>query len=483
MIYRFHSDGKTSIHDILKRAGHLLPADCGGRGICGRCMVRFMENAPEPSEYDLKCLGSDEISQGYRLACKTFVNGDFTISFELSEENIAAESLGANEHTVSAADISDLSDVSLAVDIGTTTIAAAAVRDGAVLRTATSVNHQRTFGADVLSRIVASNEGHGSQLKEIVESDIRNLADRLGIGNRPVQTVISANTTMQHLLAGYSCETLGVVPFTPVDISLHEKDGYTFLPGISTYVGADIVSGIVNMGIDQSEKICAFLDLGTNGEMAIGCADRILCTSTAAGPAFEGVNISCGVAGIPGAISHVEINDGSISYETIDGQQPVGICGSGVIDLTYELLKEELIDETGALDEEYIDDGFNICDGVSFSEKDVREVQLAKSAVRAGLETLIDAYGVTYDDIDKLYIAGGFGQKIDLEKCAGIGLLPQELIGKAEAVGNTSLKGAVQFVADPSSRERFLRVPEKSEEISLAESRVFQDLFIEYMYF
>ena len=150
--------------------------------------------------------------------------------------------------------------------------------------------------------------------------------------------------------------------------------------------------------------------------------------STAAGPAFEGGNISCGVAGIPGAVSSVEITDGRARVETIGGLPPVGLCGTGVLETVYELLKEELVDETGLLDDEYFDDGFPVAEGIVFTNKDVREVQLAKSAVRAGLEVLLEEYGADYDQIGKLYIAGGFGQKINLEKAVGIGLLPEELL-------------------------------------------------------
>lgn len=482
------SNGTETILEHLKKEGHYISADCGGRGTCGKCRVRFLQNAPEPSDADLERLKPEELEQGFRLACKARVDGSFEIEFDQSEEQIHAESI----EFARTADSSKQGDAGsaeakqpaqAAVDIGTTTIAAALVRDGQVINAATSINHQRAFGADVISRIQASNEGNGAKLQELVETDIRELLEGLGKNVDDGKIVISANTTMQHLLCGYSCETLGVVPFTPVDISLHEEGNYILLPGISTYVGADIVSGIVYTGMDRSEDVCVLIDLGTNGEMAIGNKDKILVASTAAGPAFEGVNISCGVAGIPGAISHIDITDGKISFETIENKPAVGICGSGVIEITHELLKEGIIDETGRMDDEYMENGYVICDDVAFSDQDIREVQLAKSAIRAGLETLIETYGAEYEDIKKLYLAGGFGQKINLKKTAGIGLLPEELVERTEAVGNTSLYGAVQYVANEEDRPRFETVAKTSEEVRLSDNPTFQEYYMDYMFF
>ena len=337
--------------------------------------------------------------------------------------------------------------------------------------------------ADVISRIQASNDGKKEELQQLVLTDLRNLITDLGEDPETIPVVIAGNTTMQHLLLGLSCETLGVAPFTPVDISLHEVKNQLLLPGISTYVGADIVAGIVATGMDQSEEVCLLIDMGTNGEMAIGNKDKIMVASTAAGPAFEGGNISCGVAGIPGAISRVTITDGTAQCETIGGKEPVGLCGTGVLEVMYELLKEEIVDETGLMDDEYVDDGFPLAGDIVFTDRDIREVQLAKSAIRAGAETLIKEFGVTYDGISKLYLAGGFGQKIDLEKAAGIGILPPELIDRTEAAGNTSLQGAVMAAQDDSVRDRYLRAVAVSEEVSLSESTLFNDLYVQHMFF
>jgi len=239
------------------------------------------------------------------------------------------------------------------------------------------------------------------------------------------------------------------------------------------------------------------IDLGTNGEMAIGNKEKILVTSTAAGPAFEGGNISCGVGSVSGAISDVVIdgdcvngdNTGQgVSVTTIGDKLPVGLCGTGVIAMVAELLKNELVDETGLLDEDYFDDGFVIAkdaDGeqLVFTQKDVREMQLAKAAVRAGLETLLLRYGVDYDGVDKVYIAGGFGFKMDLDKAIAIGLLPEELKGKVEAVGNSSLAGAKEAVLVKTATEEMEHICKIAKEVGLSSDKNFNEFYMDAMMF
>ena len=484
--------GRTVMEALLAQ-GVYLAGNCGSNGTCGKCRVRFLSDPPAPSEADLKLLSSEALARGERLACKTKAAAGMRVeiiapdesamkvesSFSLPRQFRKAERPGVTssgkEHT---------GQIVAAVDIGTTTIAMSAVETGSgrILQTVTGVNHQRAWGADVISRMEASNQGKGDELMQSILSDLDGLRERLGLP-ADVKMLISGNTTMEHLLQGLSCRTLGVAPYTPVDLSLHEYKNMTILPGISTFVGADIVSGIVACGMDESEEICLLVDLGTNGDMAIGNRDRILSASTAAGPAFEGGNISCGIAGVPGAVFSVEIEGGKAGVQTIGGLPAAGICGTGVLEVVYELLKEELIDETGLLDDAYFEDGFPLAEGIVFTGKDVREVQLAKSAVRAGMEVLIDAFGTDYDHIGKLYLAGGFGQKINLQKAVGIGLLPEELLDRMYTVGNSSLAGAVMAAHDPAVLERMKKTAQRAEETSLAESPLFSDLYMDHMFF
>ncbi|MDD4112323.1 MAG: ASKHA domain-containing protein, partial [Herbinix sp.] len=305
--------------------------------------------------------------------------------------------------------------------------------------------------------------------------------------------VISGNTTMIHLLMGYPCDGLGSYPFTPVNLGLintftddlfdiANRIPVMILPGISVFVGADITAGLLANGIDREDKPCLFIDLGTNGEMAVGNRDKILVTSTAAGPAFEGGNISCGIGSVSGAICHVTFEKGQLSYDTINAQPAVGICGTGVIELVSELLDEGIIDWTGLLMDPYFDEGYEIA-GMKFIQKDIRELQMAKSAIRAGVDILVGRFGISYEQIDKVYIAGGFGYHLDIDKAINIGLLPKALVNKARAVGNTSLSGAIDALIDSDANARMNHIVSTSEEIHLSNEEDFNDLFVKYMSF
>lgn len=549
----------ASLLELLRSHGIYVSAACGGKGTCGKCKVQMLSGATEIGETDRRLLSEEELEAGWRLACMAYPKDDCYVKLGRSDESgfeaVAEHSRDgerkrlAGDRTGKAPIISDITEAEatteaatddavtvasgydIAIDIGTTTIAMELIErsTGEVLHTVTSVNHQRAFGADVISRIRAANEGHGEELRESVRRDllegIRRLLKESGTAGGSVRRIaIAGNTTMGHLLMGYSCETLGVYPFTPVNIgiirttvlellggqaaaeSISEDAGENaasnildsatdviLLPGITTYVGADIAAGMLACDFDRREKPCLLIDLGTNGEMAVGNRERILVTSTAAGPAFEGGNISCGMGSVPGAICHVEINDAvvgepGVRFQTIGGQPPIGLCGTGVIETTYELVKAGFVDETGMLEENYFEDGFELAgtpEGrrIIFTQKDVREMQLAKSAVRAGLETLLKRYGITYENIDRVFLAGGFGYKADLEKMAGIGMLPEELRAKTIAIGNASLAGAAQYLATSDAEERLKKLVEISTEVELSSDRDFNDFYMEYMFF
>ncbi len=478
----------SSLLRQLRDQGYFIPAYCGGRGSCGKCRVRFSEHLPDATETERQMLSADELAAGWRLACRVFAEGTCVLEIpEYAIENVATADTLAKEYPA----IGNPGDnrYALAIDIGTSTIAASLidVMNRETVKTVTGINHQIAYGADVLSRIDASNRGEGRKLQELLFSDLGDLCRQLGIGENvktlPMPVVIAGNTTMQHLLQGLSCRGLGVFPFTPVDISMHLYKNMTILPGIGTYVGAEIVSGIVACGINQKEDISMLVDLGTNGEMVIGNKDRILVASAAAGPAFEGGSISCGSPGVPGAIDTVTIEHGKTSITTIGGEKASGICGSGVLDTVYELRKEEIIDESGMLKEEYLEGGFPLAPGITFTAKDVSEVQLAKAAIRAGIEILLQSYGITYNQVSRLYLAGGFGQKMDCDKAVGIGMLPKELRSRITAAGNSSLEGAKKLAMESSLAKSFRHAVRISEEIVLSNQKMFQELYVKYMYF
>lgn len=494
------SDKNKSLLTHLQENGEFLPAYCAGRGTCGKCKVQFLNDAPTPTAHDSAFFSTKQLSEGWRLACQTYIEGQFTLQIEdYQEDSIQAASDFKLSPKEAALDIADsallytkepnFSSLALAIDIGTTTIAANLINTDQkkVLQNITSINHQRIFGTDVLSRIDIANQGRLLELQRTILNDLDSICEQFQLGKDitklSIPVIIAGNSTMQHLLQGLSCETLGVFPFTPVDLSMHSYKNMTILPGISTYVGADIVSGIVACGIDQKEEISILVDLGTNGEMIIGNKDRILVASTAAGPAFEGGNIHCGIAGVPGAIDTVTISGDNVKISTVLNEKPVGICGTGVIETVYELVKEKIVDKTGLIEEKYFDNGYPLSENISFTNKDIREVQLAKSAIRAGVEILIKSYGIDYTQVAHLYLAGGFGQKINYKKAIGIGMLPEELKNRIISVGNSSLAGATMLADTPKLQNCFTHITDISEEINLANHKDFNDLYVKYMFF
>jgi uncharacterized 2Fe-2S/4Fe-4S cluster protein (DUF4445 family) len=392
------------------------------------------------------------------------------------------------------------SDYAIAIDIGTTTLALALVslQTGYIVEEYSAVNPQRTYGADVVSRIKISNEGMSGTLSMMIRKELLHgihmllKEDQIAFDSIK-QIIICGNTTMIHLLMEYSCDGLGSFPYIAVNLSLintytddifgtEEKIPIMILPSISVYVGGDITAGLLACEIYLKEKPCLFIDLGTNGEIVLGNKERLLVTSTAAGPAFEGGNISCGVGSIPGAICHASFDDGILRFETIDKQPPVGICGTGVIEIVSELLKEGVVDSSGLLLDPYFDGGYPIA-GMKLIQDDIRELQLAKAAIRAGVDTLLDSFGIAYEQLDEVYIAGGFGYHLDVDKAIYIGLLPEEIKDKVLALGNTSLSGAICAITDSEAKNKLDQIIASAEEIHLSNIDEFRDLFIKYLSF
>lgn len=501
-----------SLLQLLVKNDIYISAACGGAGKCGKCKVRFVANPTEITPDDKVCLSEEELNAGWRLSCLAYPETDCIVEIVSGDESdfeIVSDYQDQKKNVDSITE--DAYDI--AIDIGSTTIAINLIGKTSkeVCRTYTTINKQRAYGADVISRIQASVDGKGKELQESVQRDllegIAAVVEEEGIQPSQVDRIaIAGNTTMGHLLMGYSCESLGVFPFTPVNIgtirvsfeelfgtmaapeSGFENAKIILLPGISTFVGADISAGMLACDMDKTDGPCLLVDLGTNGEMAIGRAGRYMVTSTAAGPAFEGGNISCGMGAVKGAICGVTIKDGEVSVETIGDKPAIGLCGTGVLETVFELLQDEIIDETGVLDDDYFDEGFELAktpegESISFTQKDVREIQLAKSAVRAGLETLLLRFGVTYDDIDKVFLAGGFGYRIDLEKSIGIGLLPEELREKIVAVGNSSLGGAGKYLLEEDAPARIEQMMKECEEVALSTDKEFIQFYTDYMFF
>lgn len=469
---------------VLRGAGERIAAPCGGRGTCGKCLVR--------------------IDGASVLACNTIVQSDMQVEILGSEDDFEVlESHAGGERTAPAAARSGLR---VAVDIGTTTVVAQLLDGGEVRAVRSFLNGQRAYGADVITRIKYAGEGGLDTLSDAITSQlsaaVQELLAEARRGPDELEAVyIAGNTTMMYLLLRLRCASLGAYPFKP-EFPLEpqygyrrifgDKDGFPacpvyLLPWVSAFVGGDITAGYLYCRKKAGER-ALLIDMGTNGEMLLWAGDRLWSCSTAAGPAFEGGGITHGVGSIRGAICKVDHLDGKFVAETIGGAPPLGICGSGVLDAGACLLQSGCIDENGLLGDDYFDDGVVIAydeqgNPISFTQKDVRELQLAKSAVRAGVEILLIEAGMTADDLDAVYLAGGFGQKLRLESAAAIGLLPRALADKAVACGNSSLGGCALACTQPALLDEARRIAAVTAEINLSAHPKFNDFFMDYMLF
>ncbi|MBO6196461.1 MAG: DUF4445 domain-containing protein [Butyrivibrio sp.] len=478
---------------ILERAGIKYSLPCGGTGRCGRCRIKFLKGAPIPGSFEERFLTDEETEEGIRILCRTVVYEDCEVELleSAKEHDISALTLddepvnspgnpdrpsalarASNQDRIAGPDGEMTGSYGIAIDLGTTTIAAALISAAPdnpgykVLQTASCINSQRRYGGDVISRIsAAENEETREALRRTVVTDIENLIKELATAENIAYTgqnpdlkaiTITGNTTMLYLLAGNDPKSLGSYPYIAEhlgkewmlsDIILDNIPdiSLTLLPGISAFVGADIVAGLFTLELTDDEKFF-FLDLGTNGEMAFYDGEKLRVTSAAAGPVFEAGGISCGTASIPGAIDHITIDetDHHVTIHTIGDAQPIGICGTGVMEITSELVKHHIADETGLLTDEYFDEGFPLTkDGkIRFTQQDIRNVQLAKAAIYTGAKTLLNG-----DIPDKVYISGGFGSKISPENVEELRMFPREFDGKIVAIGNSALKGAAQYTA------------------------------------
>ena len=497
----------VKVDEAIQAQGTDLSMPCGGKGRCGKCRVRVVAGKLAVTPADRNVFSDSQLREGWRLACQAETTEETKIAVPLREQQ-GFSALALQEDAEQDSALLANHGCGIAIDIGTTTIAAALVdrTDGRIVATATTASRQRSFGADVISRIDAANKGKGKALQKAVRKDILGLMETLFDDHPEGRTscravAIAANTTMLHLLMGWSCKGLGNWPFTPVSLGGETyafKDVFgsdflsdcpvTLIPGMSTYVGGDITAGIAASGLMDSDEVTLFIDLGTNGELVLGNRDQRFIASAPAGPALEGGKLTWGTASISGAICGVRIEGSKAIVRTIDGAVPVGICGTGIIEAMAGLVSAGLVDETGKLEEPYFSMGFTLGSTLDYerivlSQKDIREIQMAKSAIRAGIETLIEGSGMDRRRIDRVCLAGGFGYRLDPEKAAVIGLLPPDLADKATAVGNTALQGAAALVAGTLSIQDLQDAASGAEERVLGNEEAFQRLYISYMNF
>lgn len=457
---------------LCENAGIEVNGSCQGKGICGQCQVLFLKGAPVPTTIERKFISPQKLREGYRLLCLSKVYQDCTVILpEKKEIQVVQEKLcitWENDRQFQE-DSNPEQKFFVAVDIGTTTVIMQkrSLKDGSLIDTYRAVNPQKKYGPDVISRMEASIKGYQKDLQELITGQIGKGLDYLDRENVSFM-VIAANTPMTHLFMGYDVEKLAKAPFVPKTVEEIETviDGIpTYLmPGISAFVGGDIYGGL--LAIDHNENyvnkknpLKLLIDLGTNAEMVLYDDNRMIGTSAAAGSAFDAIG-------------------------------DVGFYGADVISILYQLLKNKQIDNHGTLKEPYFQKGIPILaeDGsqrreVYITQEHVRQIQLAKAAVRCGIDYLAEALGCTIEHIDCVYLAGGFGYYLDPKKAVYIGLLPKELDGKIISCGNTALAGACIYGYEKMKDNINLNYVNRCKVINLAMEDDFSKRYLDYIDF
>ena len=492
------NEGQTILDVVQARAGLPIHAPCGGQGTCRKCTVYL--STPEGEQAVLACRTPAEDGMTVRLPSAAPLS--VQLSGSVDEDGFSPDP--------------GLIGYGVACDIGTTTVVCHLMdlSTGKTLATVGEGNAQRPYGGDVIARIKAAMEGRlpaltaaiTEQLSRMVEALCRSAKVSVSEVSR---MTVAANTVMCHLLTGLDPTGIGVAPFKPESLfgEYHNArqlglpfDGELYIiPAVSGYVGGDITADLLAANLDREESPVLLIDVGTNGEMALGCGDHFTCCSTAAGPAFEGAQIRCGMTAAPGAISSVRYEDGKVVCGTIGDLEPVGLCGSGLIDALAIMLNLGAIDETGrVLDIEeddipeaaapylfLLDDepAFRLMDDIAVTQADVRKVQLGKGAIAAGVRVLLDSYGTDYSQISALLLAGGFGSFIRPESAARIGLIPAELLPVTRAVGNAAAQGAQEALVSSEARQRLNRLQRNMDYKELSGLPAFNNAYMEAMMF
>ena len=493
---------------FLNQNGHSHQAPCGGKGTCGKCTVKVIEGRFANISDPMQMLLPDE--NGNLLACRAIcTDTDAVIEFSPSE----GEGLVIDE--VKGDTKGNDGIFAVALDIGTTTLAAALVEKNkkAVIATASALNPQSGFGADVMSRIAASEEGNLDAMQRCLLNEISRLLQvllqkaELPCDTAITELAVAGNPTMLHIFCGVSPAGMGRYPFTPAFLAtkriVGKELGLPFetvivLPSASAFIGSDVLGGAVTKEMLQQDEPTLLVDIGTNGEMILCCGkkrgNQVFTTSAAAGPAFEGANISCGMGGVAGAVCKIEFEKDASSpvFYTVDDEKPKGLCGSGLVDFVAYLLKSGQMDETGYTEDDSIpligyhqtknEKRFTKA-GFLLQDKDIRSLQLAKSAIRAAVETLADYAGVLLSEISATYLAGGLGYYMDKASAESIGLLPSELVASAISVGNTSLGGAVHCLVQEDGVGTMQKIADLCVTVELNDTALFSELFMEHMMF
>lgn len=475
----------TRLQDVLFAQGVEFP--CGGRGRCKGCRVKVLKGGLPVSAEERNLLTESELAAGWRLACRHTITDNLELELAQWEMPVLAD--------LSSFKFTPRDGLGVAIDLGTTTIAAQLLdlKTGNVLAVGTDLNAQAPHGGDIMSRIEFALHGGQAELQRLVREQLGGMVKQLLVSahstHSPVRVVIVGNTVMHHLFCGVAVAPLAGHPFEPEQPGrfrfspaqlgwefLTQSGTVEFLPCLGGFVGSDILAGIVATGLHESRELMALMDLGTNGEVVVGNRDRILCTSTAAGPAFEGARISCGMRAATGAISEARVRNHSISCGVIGGGAARGLCGSGLVDAVAAGLELKCIEPGGRMK----GNSMPLAGTVSLLPADVRELQLAKGAIATGLRMLAARFGASLDDITQLHLAGAFGNYISRASAQKIGLLRLP-ISRIVPAGNTALLGAKRALFEDATG--WDAIARRVGHIALNEDPEFQNHYAEEMRF
>lgn len=507
----------TTILEAEQAQGLEPDAPCGGMGTCGKCRVTIRKGK----------------KTGSVLACQTSVDSDMVIDTNPQEKVQRILAGGRSREVTVDPGVRAKDDKPfylMAFDIGTTTLVGYLMdgRNGKVLATESRMNPQHTYGADVISRAnyVLENENGSKLMKDLITGALNKLisqaCDAIGIDRTEIlQVAIVGNTCMHHLFLGLSPKSLVLAPYVPAvkegiigkardyQIQIAPEGRLILLPNIAGFVGGDTVGCMLSIAFDQLNEMSLMIDIGTNGEMVLGDKNRMMTTSTAAGPAFEGAKIECGMRGSRGAVSHLTEAEDELKIEVIDDVKPIGICGSGLIDILAFLIRRGFLDQMGGFVEPdeledpvarreawrlitvhkqpafllYKAEDTGNHQDIYLSQKDVREVQLAKGAIAAGIQILSEKLGIEPENIEKVYLAGAFGNYMDAESACMIGLIPYALHERIVTVGNAAGEGAKLACLNKDEAVYAGKLAKEAEFIELANEGAFQDVFVDQLQF
>lgn len=468
---RIEAENGETLLSMLRAAGLILDAPCGGEGRCGKC--RLFADGVEV------------------LACRTPADRDMTVTLpRQSDRHILSACISLPEAEVREG-------CCLAVDLGTTTVAGYLLAKDKEPVCASLHNPQSAFGADVMSRIRLAVRGQQenltNSLRRCLETLTLTLCRKAGISPGDIQRIcVAGNPAMQQFLLGIPLDNLAKVPFSPAltqvktlpakeILPLWENGEFLIVPDIAGFVGADTVACMLAAEQDSREDMVLLVDIGTNAEMVLGNRSRRVACSAAAGPALEGALIRFGMGGQTGAIDHVWLENGKLGYSVIGGAAARGICGSGLIDAVAAALEQGVVNERGKI---LTEDGLiHLTDTIYLTQEDIRQVQLAKGAIAAGIQLMANHIGIPLSDIQRVFLAGAFGTYMNPKSACRIGLLPKELEGRITAVGNAAVSGAILLTCDGRAPERAQKIVETTETLELSTVPEFPRCFARNMRF